>query len=289
MDDERERAEKEGFGYALTRREWLQALGPTVVLSNLPEALQKALQEHKASNASLPAGLYAPSFDHLSHVLSNMNAFLPVPAGSETEYVRPRAASFEPSGFSALEFPVVRRLTEIILGEDLHSSPDELERGAPANIYDEVAEWIDLVVASAPKTRELARNLPAGHRALAVSYFGSEESVRELETLEPERICREGLTWLEQESQRRFMKSFLDAGSPAQFELVQAISDTRPDKSAVTAGTRLFDFLKAECVRGFYTSRIGLKELDYKGNAFYGEPPGCGLAEKFQAETGKAE
>jgi hypothetical protein len=28
-------------------------------------------------------------------------------------------------------------------------------------------------------------------------------------------------------------------------------------------------------IRGFYTSRLGLKELDYKGNAFYAESPSC--------------
>ena len=280
MDDEKEKNEKEGFGSALTRREWLHGLGRAVVLSNFPDALQKALQEHEAAKAALPAGLYAPSFDHLSHVLSNESAFLPIPPGSETEYVRPRTASFTPQCLTPQEFSVVRRLTEIILGEDLKSSQEKLERSAPGDIYNEVAEWIDLIVASAAKTRAAARNLTAEQRALAAAYFGSEEPVRELETFEPERICREGLTWLEEESQRRFAKGFLDAGSTAQAELVQAMSDARPDTSVVNAGTRLFDFLKGECIRGFYTSRIGLKELDYKGSAFYAGSPGCGLAEK---------
>ncbi|HKW64020.1 MAG TPA: gluconate 2-dehydrogenase subunit 3 family protein [Candidatus Acidoferrum sp.] len=287
MGEEKEKNEKGGT--PLSRREWLHGLGPAVVLSNFPEALQKALQKHRAADAALPNGLYAPSFDHLSHMLSNESAFLLVPPGCETEYVRPRVVPFEPSGFSAADFPVVRRLTEIILGDDLKSSQDKPERGGSASICDEVAEWIDLVVATAPKTRELARNLTAEHRALAVAYFGSEEPVRELETFEPERICREGLAWLEEESQRRFTKSFLDAGSTAQVEIVQAISDARSDRSAVNAGTRHFDFLKAECVRGFYTAGIGLKELDYKGNAFYGEPPGCGLTEKSERGGSKAE
>jgi hypothetical protein len=30
------------------------------------------------------------------------------------------------------------------------------------------------------------------------------------------------------------------------------------------SGTRLFDFLKEETMRAFYTSRMGLKELDYQ-------------------------
>lgn len=287
MDDEKEKTGKEGPGSALTRREWLLRLGPAVVLSNFPGLLPRGFQELQTDNAPLPAGLYVPSFDHLSHVLANESAFLPVPPGSDTEYVRPQAAPFAPQGFAPTEFPVIRRLTEIILGEDLKNSLSKPEHGAPATIYDEVAEWIDLVVASAPKTREVARSLAAEHRALAVAYFGSEEPVRELETFEPERICHEGLTWLQDESQRRFTKTFLDAGPAAQAELVEAMSDARPEKSAVHASTRLFDFLKAECIRGFYTSRIGLKELDYKGNTFYGEPPGCGLAEKLEESASK--
>jgi gluconate 2-dehydrogenase subunit 3-like protein len=109
----------------------------------------------------------------------------------------------------------------------------------------------------------------------------------ELETFEPERICREGLTWLGEESQRRFGKAFLNTAPVGQVQLVQAISDARPDKSGVHAGARLFDFLKAECIRGFYTSRRGLKELNFRGNSFYGEPPGCGLTEKSEPTADK--
>src|SRR5436190_20115497 len=287
MDDKKEKGDKRELGFALTRREWLAGLGPLFALSGLPGTPLLAGRELQAAHAPLPPGLYAPSFDHLSHVLANESAFLPAPPGTETEYLRPRSGPFVPQGFTPEEFPVVRRITEIILGEDLKNSQDKPERGAGASIHDEVAEWIDLVVASAPKTRALARSLPVEHRALAVVYFGSEQPVRELETFEPERICREGLTWLAQESQRRFGKSFLDAVPAGQTELVQAISDARPDRSAVHSGTRLLDFFKAECIRGFYTSRNGLKELDYRGNSFYGEPPGCGLTEKSEeSKTG---
>ena len=282
MDEEKDKIEKEEAGPALTRREWLLGVGPAVVLARISGSLPITDQELQAAHTSLPPGLYAPSFDHLSHVLANENAFLPVPSGSATEYVRPRAGPFAAQGFAPEEFRVVRRLTEIILGEDLKNSQAKPEHEAAANIYDEVAEWIDLVVASAPKTRAAARNLTAEQRALAVAYFGSEEPVLELEMLEPERICREGLAWLEEESHRRFAKSFLEASASEQVEVVQAISDARPDNSAVHAGTRLFDFLKVESIRAFYTSRMGLKELDYKGNTFYGEPPGCGLAEKSE-------
>jgi len=93
--------------------------------------------------------------------------------------------------------------------------------------------------------------LPAEQRALAVAYFGSEQPVRHLETFEPERVCHEGIAWLGEESQRHFAKGFLEVNPAGQVELVRAISDVRPDKSAIHAGTRLFDFLKQEVIRGF--------------------------------------
>lgn len=289
MDEDKKKIDEEKPGVALTRREWLVSLGSAVVLSGFPGAAVQGQQESHAAGAALPPGLYEPSFDHLSHALAGESPFLPVPLGTETEYVRPRSGPFLPQGFTHEEFGVVRRLVEIILGEDLKNSSEKPPPGAPASIYEEVAEWIDLVVASAPGIRKLARSLPADQRALTVAYFGSEDPVRHLETFEPERVCREGIAWLGEESQRRFARGFLEAGSAGQAELVRAISDVRPDRSAIHAGTHLFDFLKAECIRGFYTSRAGLKELDYKGNTFYSKPPGCGLTPGSQPTANKPE
>jgi hypothetical protein len=253
------------------------SLGSAVVLSGFRGVPTEAVREGLASTTPLPPGLYQPSLDHLTHALSSEGRFVSVPPGTETEYVRPRSGPFIPQGLATNDFAVVRRLVEIILGEDLQAPSEKPDPGAPASLYDEVAEWIDLVVSSAPAVRKLARNLPAEQRALAVAHFGTEEPVLHLETFEPERICRDGLAWLGEESQRRFAKGFLEVAAIGQAELVHAISDARPGRSTTHAGTRLFDFLKEETVRGFYTSRRGLKELDYKGNSFHGESPGCSL------------
>lgn len=287
MDETKKKVNEGKPGAALTRREWLVSLGGAVVLSGFRDAPSQAAQETQAAAVPLPPGLYAPSLDHLSHALASNDTFLALSPGTQTEYLRPHAGPFVPQAFTEEEFSVVRRLIEIILGEDLKNSPEKPAGGAPASVYDEVAEWIDLVVTSAPRVQTLARNLPADQRALAVAYFGSEEPVRGLETFAPERVCSEGLAWVGKESQRRFGNLFLDADPTAQMELVRAVSDVRPDKTVVHAGTRLFDFLKAESIRGFYTSRAGLKELDYKGNSFYAQSPGCGLTPRSQPTARK--
>ena len=277
MDEPENEIDKQEPGGALTRREWLLCLGSAVALSAFRGAPGQVQRAPHAASRALPPGLYRPSLDHLSHALDGNGSFLPIPPGAETEYVRPRVGTLVSQAFTQEEFAVVRRLVEIILGEDLKSSREKPALGAPDSIYDEVAEWIDLVVANASGTRTLARSLPPDQRALAVAFFGSEEPLRYLESFEPERVCREGFTWLNEESQRRFAKRFLDIDASGQHDVVQAISDARQDRSATHAGTRLFDFLKEETIRGFYTSRVGLKELDYKGNSFYGQSPGCGL------------
>jgi hypothetical protein len=283
MDDEKNKIDAGKPGGVITRREWLLSLGGAVVLAGYSGAPGEGATQSAAPGASaLPPGLFLPSLDHLTHALTSDDPFHPIPPGAETEYVRPRSGSFVPQAFAREQFPIIRRLVEIILGEDLKNSEETHATGAPTSICDEVAEWIDLVVATAPAVRALALNLPADQRALAVAYFGTEDPVRELETSEPERICREGLAWLGEESRRRFAKNFLDAAPAEQAELVISVSDARTNNTVAIVGTRFYELLKAESIRGFYTSRLGLKELGFKGNSFYAESPGCALTEQPQ-------
>jgi hypothetical protein len=262
-------------GGRITRRDWLLNLGSAVILSGFSGAPGESQQTDHAAAGALPPGLYTPSIDHVTQALNSDGPFFPIPPGAETEFVRPRTGGFVAQAFTEEEFRVIRRLVEIILGENPKNNPSQRSTGAPDTIYDEVAEWIDLVVFTAPRVRAAAHNLTPEQRALAVAYFSSEEPVREWETYEPDKVCREGLAWLQQESQSRSEQSFLDLVPAAELELVASCSDKRPDLSQTHPGTRFFDFLKAESARGFYTSRLGLNELNYAGNSFFGESPGC--------------
>jgi len=259
----------------LTRRDWILNLGGAAVLSGFAGLPGEPFEALEARVASLPPGLYQASFDHLNHALASEGPFFPVPPGAETEYLRPRSGDFVPQALSANEFGTLSRLVELILGEDLNAAH---ERDRTGGVHGEVAQWIDLVVTSGPGTRAAARRLTPEERALAVAYFGSEEPVVALETFEPERICAEGLRWLDEESNRRFGKHFLDSSASEQLALVESIGDAHRDTASVHPGTRLFDFVKEESVRGFYTSRAGREELNEPGNRFYGESPGCGAA-----------
>jgi hypothetical protein len=260
----------------LSRRDWLLNFGSVVILSGFAGMPGESQQTEHAFATALPPGLYTPSIDRVTHALSQDGPFFSIPPGAETQFVRPRSGPFRPQAFSSEEFTVIRRLVELILGEDLKTAQAQPSEGAPESLYGEVAEWIDLVVFSGPGVRAAARDLTPEQRALAVAYFTREEPVHELETFEPERICKDGLAWLQQETERRSFRTFLTVPPAMQLELVSSISDSRPDPAVGNAGSGFFDFLKAEAIRGYYTSQLGLKELNYTGNSFYGQSPGCG-------------
>ena len=268
----------------VSRRQWLLKLGEAAVLlgfSGTIEELQAAgsspIAEIAAQDlAELPPGLYLPSNDHLSHALASDSLLHSIAAGTETDYVRPRTGPYQPQFFSPREFETVQRMVELLLGEADGRSPVAASAGDDhENVVAVVAEWIDLRVAVAAGVRDSARRLAPDHRALAVAYHGSESAVVELEAADPARTSREGLAWLEDESGRRHGKPYLELSENQQIAILREISDERPDRAAETAGTRFFKLMKHEIIRGFYTSRLGLREIDYKGNAFYGESPGC--------------
>ena len=268
----------------LTRREWLLKLGEAAVLlgftgtapaSDAAESSLFGLPDAEPANA-LPPGLYEPSSDHLAHVLASDSLFHPVPPGSETDYLRPRTGPYQPQFFSPSEFQVVRRLVSLMLGEHDDGSVAASPGDDHENVVAVVVEWIDLRVASAAGIRHAAHGLSPEHRVLAIAFHGNAAAVEELETAQLERTCHEGLQWLADESTKRHGKPFLELSEEQHTALLGEISDARPKDAPENAGTRFFRFIKHEIIRGFYTSRAGLKEIDYQGNAFHAESPGCG-------------
>ena len=244
----------------LTRREWLLRLGEFTALAGVaglapPLTLSLSLPEQQAA-AALPPGLYEPSPRHLMHALSAQGAPT-IPPGSETDYVQPRQGPYGPQFFSPDEFRVVTRLVEILLGK------------VDAAALAETAEWVDLRFQSAAGVREAARRLDPLHRALAVAYYG-EAHVVELETSDPQAIARAGMAALDERAQQ-FGHPFLKLLPSEQADVVRAMSQ-QPEETPLR---RFCDLLRRETIHGYYTSRAGLKELDYKGNSYYSQCPGC--------------
>jgi hypothetical protein len=153
--------------------------------------------------------------------------------------LKPVASTAAPSAplfFTIAEYRQLAGLISQMLGEDPETAP-----------VPEIAAWIDLIVYDGNAVRAAARALSPAHRALAVAYYG-EEAVRELETFDAPALCRAGL-----ESCRG-----------------------KPPLTIESSGDPFIEWLRRRVIEGFYTSAVGLKELDYKGNSFYASPPGCG-------------
>ena len=245
----------------LTRREWLLRLGEITALAGVtglvPEFATTLAAADQPAAAALPPGLYEPSAKHLIHALSAHGSFA-IPPGSETDYVQPRQGPYQPQFFSPDEFRIVTRVTEILLGK------------VDAEALAETAEWLDLRFASAAGVRAAARRLDPLHRGLAVAYFG-EAQVVELENDDPQSVARAGLAALERHSQSHLGGLFLQLSASQQADAVRAISQSPED----TPLRRFYDLLRRETIRGYYTSRAGLTELDYQGNAYHTQCPGC--------------
>jgi len=254
----------------LTRREWVLRLGEMVALVGVSglvpdvEALRRLPQLARFSQGGnsatspatqLPPGLYDPSEEHLVHALATAK-FTP-PSGSETDYIRPNAP-YRLQFFSPEEFRIITRFVEILLGNVDRDSLTQTTR------------WLDLYLHCSADVRDAAQHLDPLHRILAVEFFG-EDSVHELETFEPAAIVHAGLKSLHELAVAQHSKPFLDLKPADQTQLVESTATAEPSSPS----KKLFDVLRRESIRGYYTSAKGLEDLDYQGNAFYTECPGC--------------
>lgn len=264
----------------ISRREWLMKLGEAAFVlgfsgstaeqqANATTALRAAAAELQA----LPAGLYEPSSEHMAHALMNDQRYIKIPAGSSTDYVRPREGPFRPAFFRAREFQAVQVLVRATLGAQPKTTVE-----ADAAILDqtiaEIAQWVDLAVSQAALVREAAHQISPQHRALAIAYYGK-GAIEKLETGNPGKVCRDGLKWLDDRSEELHGARFVELNELAQIEVARSTGDANPPAGHGNAGLKFLSYLSSQTVLGWYTSRLGLTELGYRGNSFSVKCPGC--------------
>lgn len=85
---------------------------------------------------------------------------------------------------------------------------------------------------------------------------------------------REGLRWMNDASTERFGKPFLDATPAQRVQLLDAIA--YPKRAAGDkAGVEFFSRFRDLTASGFWSSRIGVADLQYKGNTAQAQWTGC--------------
>lgn len=92
---------------------------------------------------------------------------------------------------------------------------------------------------------------------------------------EEQKWVREGLAWLDDESKRRSKKAFVDASESQRKTLLNDIAFPETAKPEVKDGVKFFNSFRDFTASGFYSSRMGVDDLQYKGNTFVMEWKGC--------------
>jgi hypothetical protein len=145
------------------------------------------------------------------------------------------AGAYAPKFFDAHQYKTLQTLCETILPADADSG-GAIEAGAP--------EFIDLLTS---------------------------------ENTEYQAKLGDGLKWLDSTCTRRYGRAHLDCKPGEQKEILDLIAyrkNAEQDESLIQA-VEFFSFLRNFTADGFFTSKIGIKYLGYKGNTFLTEFPGC--------------
>jgi hypothetical protein len=145
------------------------------------------------------------------------------------------APAYAPKYFDAQQYKTLQALCETIIPADADSG-GAIEAGAP--------EFIDLLTS---------------------------------ENTDYQKTLGDGLKWLDATCTTRFGKAYLDCAPSQQKEILDLIAYRKRaerDESLVQP-VEFFSFLRNFTADGFFTSKIGIKYLGYKGNTFLTEFPGC--------------
>lgn len=86
---------------------------------------------------------------------------------------------------------------------------------------------------------------------------------------------RGGLAWLDLECQRRFDKTFLDCAGPERTAVLDDIAWPAKAKPEFTHGVAFFSNFRDLTASGFWTTRMGIDDLQYLGNRSVARWNGC--------------
>ncbi|HEX5217744.1 MAG TPA: gluconate 2-dehydrogenase subunit 3 family protein [Vicinamibacterales bacterium] len=86
---------------------------------------------------------------------------------------------------------------------------------------------------------------------------------------------RGGLAWLDRECNKRFDKTFVAATDAQRREILDEISWPRRARPELAAGVAFFNSFRDLTASGFFSSKIGVQDLQYMGNTFVPKFTGC--------------
>ena len=86
---------------------------------------------------------------------------------------------------------------------------------------------------------------------------------------------RGGLAWLDRECQLRFDKPFVDCTAEQRTAVLDDIAWPQRAKPEFSHGVRFFSSFRDLTATGFWTTQMGMKDLQYMGNTYLTSWRGC--------------
>lgn len=111
-----------------------------------------------------------------------------------------------------------------------------------------------------------------GAREAGVAEFIDLMTSRDAEL---QRKFRAGLIWLDRHSSALYRKPFLQLAADQQTAILEPLAYKKKSRPGEESGREFFAAIREYTIMGFYTSEIGLRELDFPGFRFYAESPAC--------------
>jgi hypothetical protein len=110
--------------------------------------------------------------------------------------------------------------------------------------------------------------IPKDERSGSASEAGAPEFVDHIVNAQPERrvAARGGLAWLDTESRKRFEKTFLQADDAQRRLILDDIAYPEKADKRFSHGVRFFSGMRDLVAAGFWSSKVGVKDLGYQGN-----------------------
>jgi len=161
-------------------------------------------------------------------------------AQADTAAAAARAKAFVPQFFSAHEYETVRVLADLVIPRDERSG-SATDAGVP--------EFMDFMMVD---PLESAKGREARQTAM-----------------------RGGLAWLDHECTDRHGKTFLDCDDAERKAVLDDIAWPEKTRPELKQGAHFFSSFRDLTASGFWSSKIGIEDLQYKGNTFVAEWKGC--------------
>jgi gluconate 2-dehydrogenase gamma chain len=119
--------------------------------------------------------------------------------------------------------------------------------------------------------------IPKDDRSGSASDAGAPEFIDYIvgEQVDRQTAMRGGLTWLDSECRGRFDKAFLECSDTERTQVLDDIAWPKKAPPELSHGVRFFNTMRDLVAAGFWSSKMGVEDLQYMGNTFVAEWKGA--------------